>query len=146
MPLLPYARYSQLLLRGLLVLPLALAVAIPARAAEVWVITDSQHPVQTPPGATLIELDQAARIEAELKAQLPSEPGRAAAIVQQRLKEGGTDLQRRIARAYQGVTDAWSLSVTTIPAVVVDQRYVVYGDTDVERALARIEAYRRANP
>ncbi|WP_449425881.1 DUF1525 domain-containing protein, partial [Rhodanobacter lindaniclasticus] len=44
-------------------------MAIPARAAEVWVITDSQHPVQTPPGATLIELDQTARIEAELTAQ-----------------------------------------------------------------------------
>ena len=44
------------------------------------------------------------------------------------------------------MTDAWSLGVTKIPAVVVDRRYVVYGETDVSRALARIEEYRRAQP
>jgi len=55
-------------------------------------------------------------------------------------------LQRRIATAYQGVADAWSLGITTIPAVVVDQRYVVYGEPDVARAIARIEQHRRAEP
>ncbi|MEN1465372.1 DUF1525 domain-containing protein, partial [Pseudomonas aeruginosa] len=48
--------------------------------------------------------------------------------------------------AYQGVTDAWSLDVTTIPAVVVDQRFVVYGEPDVARAVARIEQHRRTQP
>jgi integrating conjugative element protein (TIGR03757 family) len=47
-----------------------------------------------------------------------------------RLKDGGATLQRRLAAAFQGMTDAWSLSVTKIPAVVVDQRYVVYGEPD----------------
>jgi integrating conjugative element protein (TIGR03757 family) len=97
-------------------------------------------------GEQLIELDEAPRIEAELSAALPADPGQATAIVKRRLSQGGADLQRRIATAYQGVADAWSLGITTIPAVVVDQRYVVYGEPDVARAIARIEQHRRAEP
>ncbi len=128
-------------------LPAALAVFSPATfAADVVVVTDSRHPVKTMGGERLIELDETPRIEAELSANLPADPERAAAIVRQRLKQGGTDLQRRIGTAYQGVTDAWSLGVTTIPAVVVDQRFVVYGEPDVARAVARIEQHRRTQP
>ncbi|MDQ4284031.1 TIGR03757 family integrating conjugative element protein, partial [Pseudomonas aeruginosa] len=86
------------------------------------------------------------RIEAELSAELPTDPEQATAIVKRRLSSGGADLQRRIASAYQGVTDAWSLGVTSLPAVVVDQRYVVYGEPDVARAIARIEQHRRTQP
>ncbi|AJF50074.1 TPA: TIGR03757 family integrating conjugative element protein [Pseudomonas aeruginosa] len=128
-------------------LPTSLAVFSPATfAADVVVVTDSRHPVKTMGGERLIELGETPRIEAELSANLPADPERAAAIVRQRLKQGGTDLQRRIGTAYQGVTDAWSLDVTTIPAVVVDQRFVVYGEPDVARAVARIEQHRRTQP
>jgi integrating conjugative element protein (TIGR03757 family) len=94
----------------------------------------------------VVELDDAARIESALAADLPSDPAEAAAVVQQRLRDGGDPLQHRLSDAYQDVTDAWSLGVTKIPAVVVDRRYVVYGETNVSRALARIEAYRRTAP
>jgi integrating conjugative element protein (TIGR03757 family) len=97
-------------------------------------------------GARLVELDLPARIEAELAADLPADPARAAAIVQQRLRDGGPELQRRIARAYQDVTDAWGLGIAALPAVVVDRRYVVYGDADVARAVARIDTFRRSTP
>ena len=117
-----------------------------AAAAEVLVITDSGHPVQVAAGTRVIELDLPARIEAELAAGLPTDPTQAAAIVQQRLREGGQDLQRRIGRAYQDVTQAWGLGITKVPAVVVDRRYVVYGEPDVARAAARIETYRRTQP
>lgn len=110
------------------------------------VITDSRHPVKTMGGERLIELDEAPRIEAELPADLPADPERAAAIVRQRLNQGGTDFQRRNGTAYQGVADAWSLGVATIPAVVVDQRYVIYGEPDVARAVSRIEQHRRTQP
>ena len=117
-----------------------------AAAAEVLVITDSGHPVQVAAGTRVIELDLPARIEAELAAGLPTDPTQAAAIVQQRLREGGQDLQRRIGRAYQDVTQAWGLGITKVPAVVVDRRYVVYGEPDVAHAAARIETYRRTQP
>ena len=128
-------------------LPASLAVFSPVTfAADVVVVTDSRHPVKTMGGERLIELDEAPRIEAELSANLPTDPDQATALVKRRLTQGGTDLQRRIATAYQGVTDAWSLGITTIPAVVVDQRYVVYGESDVARAIARIEQHRRTEP
>ncbi len=117
-----------------------------AAAADVLVVTDSRHPVQAPAGARVIELDQPMRIEAELAAHLPAQPEKAAALVQQRLRDGGEALQRRIGQAYQGVADAWGLGIAKIPAVVVDRRYVVYGEPDVARAVARIDAYRSARP
>ena len=128
-------------------LPASLAVFSPVTfAADVVVVTDGHHPVKTMGGERLIELDEAPRIEAELSANLPTDPDQATALVKRRLTQGGTDLQRRIATAYQGVTDAWSLGITAVPAVVVDQRYVVYGEPDVARAVARIEQHRRPQP
>ena len=122
------------------------AFSTAAAAAEVLAITDSGHPVQVAAGTRVIELDLPARIEAELAAGLPTDPTQAAAIVQQRLREGGQDLQRRLGRAYQDVAQAWGMGITKVPAVVVDRRYVVYGEPDVARAAARIETYRRTLP
>jgi len=117
-----------------------------AVAAEVLTVTDSHHPIQALPGARVIKLDLPARIEAELSAGLPADPRQAEAIVQQRLREGKETLQRRIGGAYQDVADVWGLGITKIPAVVVDRRYVVYGEPDVARAVARIDTYRRTHP
>lgn len=126
---------------------LCLALFTPfAVAADVLVFTDSRHPVQAPAGVHIIELDQPARIEAELAVRLPADPAQAEALMRQRLREGGTDLQRRIGLAYQGVADAWGLGIAKVPAVVVDRLYVVYGEPDVARAVARIDAYRSARP
>ena len=85
-------------------------------AADVLVVTDSRHPVQAPAGVRIIELDQATRIEVELAAHLPADPQQAAALVRQRLHDGGEALQRRIGHAYQGVADAWGLGIAKIPA------------------------------
>lgn len=115
-------------------------------ANDVIVVTDNRHPVQTPAGARIIELDLPLHIEAEIAADLPNDPGKATALVRQRLRDGGDALQRHIGHAYQGVVDAWGLGIARIPAVVVDRRYVVYGEPDVARAVARIDAYRSARP
>ncbi len=129
------------------VLPGALAVFSPTIfAADVVVVTDSRQLVKIMGGERLIELDEAHRIEAKLSAELPTDPEQATAIVKRRLNGGGANVQRRIASAYQGVADAWSLGVTSLPAVVVDRRYVVYGEPDVARAVARIEQHRRTQP
>lgn len=112
-----------------------------AFAADVLVITDSRHPVRAMGGERVIELDLPSRIEAELSAGLPADAVLAADLVGKRLREG--KLQRRIAQAYQGLGDARALGIVRVPAVVVDRRYAVYGDPDVARAVARIEAHRR---
>ena len=126
---------------------LCIALLAPlAQAAEILVVTDSRHPVQTAGGAWLIELDQPARLAAELGSALPADPSRSAALVQQRLNSGGDELQQRLGAAYQGVVDAWSRGVTSIPAVIIDHRYVVYGEPDVAKAVALIEAHRGTQP
>lgn len=118
----------------------------PAIGEEVWVITDStravtgmHHP------ARYTHLDAAKIIEGEFS-NLPSAPQQAAHIARRRLEDGGLALQERMRAAYQGITDAWSLGIIKVPAVVVDQRYVVYGEYDLDRALARIRQYRREQP
>lgn len=122
---------------------LALLLTAVTAAADVWVITDSRYPVTgTRIPDRVIELDAAQRIEAKLSEQLPGDPQRAAMIIQQRLQQEGPALQQ-MHDAYQGLTDAWSLGITTIPAVVVDQRYVLYGESDLDKALARVEQHRR---
>ncbi|MER2551828.1 MAG: TIGR03757 family integrating conjugative element protein [Thauera sp.] len=114
-------------------------------AAETWVITDQSHPTVGDADRHVL-LDGATQLEAELAAGLPPDADKAAAMVQQRLTQGGTDLQRRNAAVYQGVTDAWSLGIIKVPAVVVDRRYVVYGEANVARAVARVEQHRREQP
>ena len=116
-----------------------------ARATEVWVITDRAHPVTGQTDRHIL-LDGVTQLESELATGLPSEADTAAGIVQQRLSDGGTGLQRRFAATYQGVTDAWSLGITKIPAVVVDRRFVVYGEANVAHAVARIEQHQRELP
>lgn len=112
--------------------------------ADVLVVTDSRHQVKAAHDARIIKLDAPTCIEADLSSGLPSDPDRASEIARQRL--GDRKLQQQLHEAYQGVADARSLGVTKIPAVVVDRRYVVYGEPDVFRAVARIEQYRRAQP
>ena len=139
----PRRRLASGLALGALVLSLLCQAAA---AADVLVVTDSRHPVQSVAGARVVELDLPSRIEAELAANLPADPARATAIVQQRLRDGGEGLQRRLGRAYQDVAEAWGLGIAKLPAVVNDRRYVVYSDADVGRAVARIEAHRRTQP
>ena len=124
----------------------ALTLGANAFATEVWVITDQHRPVKAGAHVRVIHLDVTAQLQAQLTRELPTDSKRAAAIVQQRLRDGGDDLQRRFAVAYQGLTDAWRLGISKIPAVVVDQRYVVYGESDVDRAVADIARYRRIHP
>nr|WP_067297522.1 TIGR03757 family integrating conjugative element protein [Marinobacterium profundum] len=118
-----------------------------ATATEVWVVSDSHNPVTgTHAPDRVIELDAPSRLEAQLSARLPTDPLQASQRMQQRLAQGGQQLHRRLQSAYQGVTDAWSLGITAIPAVVVDRRYVVYGEADLDQALDRVAQYRKEQP
>jgi integrating conjugative element protein (TIGR03757 family) len=111
---------------------------------DIWLITESSQLAQgTQVPTRVIALDAPARIQAELSEGLPADPQQAAAIMQQRFTQGGTVLQQRMQVAYQGVADAWSMGITTIPAVVVDRRFVVYGTTNIDQAIARIAQYRQ---
>lgn len=123
-----------------------LLVGLRAHAAEVWAFTDYAHPLTSAGSARVVMLDAPAWIEADLGKALPARADQATAHVRDRLTTGDRDLQQRMTSAYQGVVDAWSLGITRIPAVVVDRQYVVYGESDVSKAVARIEVRRRRQP
>jgi integrating conjugative element protein (TIGR03757 family) len=119
---------------------------VDAVADEIWVFTDHHHTVSALPGTRVIYLDAPADLKRELSASLPPDRTRAEALARERLRQGGSVLQRQLALAYQGVTDAWMLGITKIPAVVVDRRYVVYGEANVRRAVVLVQDYRRMHP
>lgn len=126
----------------------ALVAIVPASAgeSEVRVYTIRSIPVSAPAEATIVHLDDAGAIEEELSAGLPHDPAHAITTARQRLTDGGAELQRDLVAAYEDIAEAWSLGITTLPAVVVDRRYIIYGEADVARAIARIEAFRRTQP
>ena len=118
---------------------LALLTITTFTQAQTWIITDQSHPITFPGPARIILLDQQQHLESELSRALPTDPHQAAAIIQSRLNTpSGKRLQTDLAKAQQDLADAWSLGITKIPAVVVDRRYVVYGEPDVAKALVLI--------
>ena len=107
--------------------------------ADIWVFTDSVNPVTAPSTARVILLDQQHHLETELSRDLPPDRQIATAIIHARLSSpSGKRLQSDLAKAQQGLADAWSMGIEKIPAVVVDRRYVVYGEPDVAKALELI--------
>lgn len=115
----------------------------PLLQASTLVATDADHPVTAPVHMQIILVDRPATLEASLSADLPPDPGEAQALLQQRINP---QLAAQISQAHQDVANAWSLGVTKIPAVVVDQRFVIYGEPDVQKALDRIAEFRERQP
>jgi integrating conjugative element protein (TIGR03757 family) len=109
----------------------------------VWVVTDAQHPVKARAGVRIIRLDAPAHLHAQLARQLPADAARAVATVRQRIAEGGAAWRQQLTQAYQDVIEAQRLGISKIPAVVVDRKYVVYGEPNVDRALSYIDQHRR---
>lgn len=122
-----------------------LALRTPAAwAVDVCVYTDGAHPVSAPATVRVIRLDAPATLQSALSAGLPKDPAGAAQAVRERLRTDGGALSRRLSEAYQGVVEAWNLGILKLPAVVMDGRFVVYGDADVAHALSLIEQFRGA--
>lgn len=99
--------------------------------------------MSAPSCTRIILLDDQQRLEEQLSRELPADPRQAEATIQRYLASpAGRHLQNDLALAQHGVTDAWSLGVEKLPAVVVDSRYVVYGEPDVTKAVTLIDRAR----
>ena len=114
-----------------------------AALAEALVYTDKAHTVSAAIDARVVLLDRQHHLETDLSRDLPPDPQLAAAIIHGRLSSpSGKRLQSDIGKAQQALTDAWNMGIEKIPAVVVDRRYVVYGEPDVAKALELINRAR----
>ncbi|WP_412461707.1 TIGR03757 family integrating conjugative element protein [Pseudomonas sp. SC11] len=124
---------------------LVVALTTSTAHAEIWAITDSAHPLTSVPAdVRVIKLDDQQRIEEQLSRELPPNPHQAALTARRLMSTpAGAALMQQLATAQQGNADAWSVGVTKVPAVVVDRRYVVYGQPDVAAAMLTINRARR---
>jgi integrating conjugative element protein (TIGR03757 family) len=114
-----------------------------AHVPDILIVTDHQHPCSEYGGARLIDLDAPTIVTAALSRGLSADPERARALAAARVRDTASD--ERLARSYQDVVDAWSLGIEKIPAVIVDRKFVVYGDPNVARAVDRVATYRRTH-
>lgn len=111
-------------------------------ANNVTVITNNAHPIfNVPNGVRIINLDRAEELHEQLSANLPNNPEQAANIAKSRLSTAANDVQK----ALQDVVDAWSMGVVKVPAVIIDYR-VVYGVSDIDRAIALINDFQELTP
>lgn len=123
---------------------LVVALATGTAHAETWAITDSAHPLTSVPAdVRVIKLDDQQRIEEQLSREPPPNPHQAALAARRLMSTpAGAALMQQLATAQQGNADAWSVGVSKVPAVVVDRRYVVYGQPDVATAMQTINRAR----
>lgn len=118
---------------------------VPARGAGpgIEVFTLSALPVTSAGDAAVYRLDAVALLEQQLSADLPADPARAQAVVNQRMAVLGPQLEARAREGAAGLARAAQLGVQRAPAIVFDSRWAVYGLTDVEAARRIFLARRR---
>ncbi|EDT2963642.1 TIGR03757 family integrating conjugative element protein [Salmonella enterica subsp. enterica] len=114
--------------------------AVHAVSAHTLIYTTTDYPVtaaDTEPGVQVLVLDEAQRLEQALFPALTgtSNAQQAEQQAQQRMQQADwKEAEARLTAAYQSLLSAWSLGVEKVPAVVFDDRYVVYGTTDIRLA------------
>lgn len=119
------------------IIPLLLLLPLPVLAGTV-LYTDSHHPpVNLTPETVVVYLDGPGALAESMTGSLPADPQQAEAMaraVMQSPEWREKDRQLRV--VYGRVIHAWELGVEKYPAVVFDDRDVVYGTVDVAQALA----------
>ncbi|RJL50224.1 TIGR03757 family integrating conjugative element protein [Pectobacterium carotovorum] len=102
------------------------------------VYTDQQHPpTNLTPETQIVWLDEPERLQRSMFGEFPASMEQATVQAQAVMRspqwqQHENDLQA----AYRGVVHAWEIGVRKYPAVVFDDRDVVYGTADVAKALA----------
>ncbi|WP_336844130.1 TIGR03757 family integrating conjugative element protein [Providencia rettgeri] len=124
---------------SLLVLP------FPGSAGVVLYTTADNPPANTGGADEIVYLDASETLtDAWFAGQgIVLSTGNSAKIAQALQSPQWQTQEAKLQQAYQGVIRAWQLGVERIPAVVVDDKWVVYGITDIDRARSEVELYRQ---
>lgn len=93
-------------------------------------------------------LDDGKRLTINLAVGLPPNQEQAKAALERRFKEQGMEaVQNQFTQAFQGRIVGVQYGISRYPAIVFDHgRAVVYGVTDLNRALAIYREWQRSNP
>ena len=117
---------------------------------SVLVVTSNKNPVSTPdslksyiPQITLLNLDSVSQIETRLSKGLPANEKLATAEFHRRVEAiGKAKLEAELRSAYQAVGAAMAYRLDRYPAIIFDERLVVYGLTDLSQALEKYRQWR----
>lgn len=127
----------------------ALAVVSGGNSAHAGVViyTDSQHAATVLDEDTrVVLLDAPDSLQEQIFGKLSADPQEAALAAKAVLQSADwREKESTLAQAYRGVTEAWQLQLSRYPAVVFDDRYVVYGTSDEREARSQFEAWQEAN-
>ena len=113
------------------------SLLIPIRVmAGTVVFTDAQHPpLNLTADTEVVWLDGPDRLQQAIFGDLSSDPQQAGLQAQQVIQSPDWPRkQAQIASAYRQVVHAWEIGLHKYPAVVFDDRDVVYGTADVAQA------------
>ncbi|WP_426576251.1 TIGR03757 family integrating conjugative element protein [Xenorhabdus stockiae] len=118
-------------------------MAASASYATTVIYTDSHHiPVNLSSDTQVVWLDRAEQQQKPFFAQLSSDPQQALIQAQAMLQSPQWRQQeQQLIKAYRAVVQAWESGVQKYPAVVFDDREVVYGTADVAKARALREQH-----
>ncbi|ELQ9312126.1 TIGR03757 family integrating conjugative element protein [Serratia marcescens] len=97
--------------------------------------TDAHHPpTHIDASVSVIYLDGPEQLQAQLFGELSSNPDEAERQAQAIAEWQGHE--QALATVYRAVVRAWELGVKKVPAVVFDDKEVVYGTADIAQAVA----------
>lgn len=109
------------------------------------VYTDAEHPPQNlTSNVNVVWLDGPDRLQEAVFGKLAGDPRQAAQQAREIIESPQwARQQEQIAQAYRQVVHAWEIGLHKYPAVVFDDRDVVYGTADVARAAMLLDRRRQ---
>lgn len=121
------------------------SVSIPAQTV---IYTTARYPVENPePGVVIQVLEDIHSLEQSLFPALSQHPEQAEQRAREWMKQPDwREQEARLTRAYQSLLDAYALGIEKVPAVVLDERYVVYGTTDIRVAEKKRDTWLEMQP
>lgn len=125
--------------------PLTPLLFFPLFSPAAVVFTDSHHPPLHADNHQVVYLDAPDQLQTQFFGTLPVDPAEAERVVKARMQSSSwLTMQRQLMQAYQGVLKAYSLKLAKYPAVVSDDKHVVYGTADVAVAEQLLAEFREA--
>ena len=114
------------------------------------IVTSDKYPVSTSdtfksyiPNITLLNLDSVSHIESRLSKGLSADEKLATAEFHRRVEAiGKAQLESELRSAYQAAGAAMAYRLDRYPAIVFDERLVVYGLSDLSQALEKYRQWR----
>lgn len=127
---------------------LAAALMTSDALARTVIYTTPEFPVTDPQPGVLVQLLENVQIlEQSLFPVLSDNPVMAEQQAKQRMQQPDWQAQEaHLSRAYQALLDARMLNIEKVPAVVFDDKLVVYGTTDIALAQQKLETWQEQQP